>query len=59
MNFGPGNYSIAIALCSRDTHLADNYEWRELALLFTVSNLDKPVFVGSAWVPPVIEVQSQ
>jgi len=59
MNFGPGSYSIAIALSSSDTHLVDNYEWRELALVFTVYNLDKPVFVGSAWVPPVIEVQPQ
>ncbi len=36
MNLGPGSYSIATALVSSDTHLINNYEWRDLALLFTV-----------------------
>jgi len=58
MNFGPGSYSISTALTSTDTHLANNYEWKDLALLFTVTNLDKPIFVGNAWVPPVIEIDS-
>lgn len=58
MNLGPGSYSISTALVSTDTHLVNNYEWKELVLLFTVTNLDKPTFVGNAWVPPVIEVQS-
>ncbi|MEO6966877.1 MAG: ABC transporter ATP-binding protein [Rhodanobacteraceae bacterium] len=56
MNFGPGSYSISTALCSTDTHLVNNYEWRDLALIFTVANADRPLFVGSAWVPPVIQV---
>lgn len=56
MNFGQGSYSVSTALVSTDTHLVNNYEWRDLALVFTVSNLSRPVFVGSAWVPPQIEV---
>jgi len=56
MNFGPGSYSVSTALCSTDTHLVNNYEWRDLALVFTVANQDRDHFVGSAWVPPVIEV---
>ena len=58
MNLGPGSYSVSTALVSTDTHLVNNYEWRELALMFQVANLDKPVFVGSAWVPPEIEIES-
>lgn len=58
MNFGPGSYSVSTALVSTDTHLVNNYEWRDLALLFHVSNLDKPVFIGSAYVPPQIEIQA-
>ena len=58
MNFGQGSYSVSTALVSTDTHLVNNYEWRDLALVFTVSNLSRPVFVGSAWVPPQIEVSS-
>lgn len=57
MYFGPGSYSISTALVSTETHLVNNYEWKDLALLFTVTNLDKPYFVGNAWVPPVIKVQ--
>lgn len=56
MNFGPGSYSISTALCSSDTHLVNNYEWRDLALVFTVANQNRDFFVGNAWVPPRIEV---
>jgi lipopolysaccharide transport system ATP-binding protein len=56
MNLGPGSYSIATALVSTDTHLVNNYEWRDLALLFTVTNQDKPFFIGTTWAPPSIEI---
>jgi lipopolysaccharide transport system ATP-binding protein len=56
VNLGPGSYSIQTALCSSDTHLVDNYEWRDLALLFHVVNRDKPTFTGSSWIEPRIEI---
>jgi lipopolysaccharide transport system ATP-binding protein len=56
MNFGPGTYSISTALCSTETHLVNNYEWRDLALMFTVANQNRVQFIGSAWVPPKIQV---
>ncbi|URX63039.1 ABC transporter ATP-binding protein [Luteibacter anthropi] len=56
VNLGPGHYSISTALVSTDTHLVNNFEWRDLALMFSVTNVDKPPFVGVAWIPPVIEV---
>lgn len=56
MNFGPGSYSVSTALCSTETHLVNNYEWRDLALVFNVVNQNRDPFVGSAWVPPRIEV---
>lgn len=56
MNFGPGTYSVSTALCSTDTHLVNNYEWRDLALIFTIANHDRDHFVGTAWVPPRIEI---
>lgn len=55
MNFGQGSYSISTALVSTDTHLVNNYEWRDLALVFKVANLSRAEFVGTAWVPPTIE----
>ncbi len=51
-NLGPGTYSIALALHASDVHLAKNYEWRDLALVFNVINIDKKQFVGVAWIPP-------
>lgn len=54
-NLGEGHYSIAVALHTADNHLTKNYEWRDLALLFNVVNMDKPTFVGLAWLPPRLE----
>ena len=56
MNLGPGSYSIAIALHSHDVHVSNNYEWRDLACVFNVVNLNKIEFVGSTWLAPKIEV---
>ncbi|MEJ7745967.1 MAG: ABC transporter ATP-binding protein [Luteimonas sp.] len=57
MNLGVGTFSISVALSSTETHMVKNYQWRDLALVFTVANLGQPLFVGVAWVPPVIEIQ--
>lgn len=56
LNLGPGTYSIATALASTDTHLVNNYEWRDLALVFTVANMTRHEFVGCAWFDPAIHV---
>lgn len=56
-NFGEGSYSIAVALHAEDTHLHKSYEWRDRACFFNVINLDKEIFVGSAWVPPHLEYE--
>lgn len=57
MNLGPGTYSIATAIVSTETHLVNNYEWRDLALVFTVMNMRRPHFEGSAWLDPSIEIE--
>jgi len=54
---GPGGYSVATALVSSETHLVNNYEWRELALTFTVTNMSRRGFVGISWIPPMIEIR--
>jgi len=56
MNLGAGSYSIATAIVSTATHLVNNYEWRDLALVFTVVNMRRPHFEGSAWLDPHIEI---
>jgi len=55
-NLGPGTYSVQTALVSSDTHLVNNYEWRDLALVFNVININKPHFAGCTWIDPVIEI---
>jgi lipopolysaccharide transport system ATP-binding protein len=57
MNLGVGSYAVSTALVSTDTHMQDNYEWRELALLFNVANTRKPRYAGSAWIEPVIDIK--
>ncbi|MFA9218794.1 MAG: ABC transporter ATP-binding protein [Sphingomonadaceae bacterium] len=56
LNLGAGSYSVATALVSTDTHLVNNYEWRDLALVFTVVNMRRPHFEGSAWLDPTITI---
>jgi lipopolysaccharide transport system ATP-binding protein len=55
-NLGPGSYSIQTSLVSTQDHLTNNYEWRDLAFVFNVVNIDKPHFAGVAWIDPVIEI---
>lgn len=57
MNLGPGSYSVSTALVSTETHLVNNFEWRDLALVFNVTNMSHLRFIGTAWVPPVIETE--
>ena len=52
--FGEGSYSVAVALHAGDTHVAKSYEWRDLALMFNVININKPPAVGSCWLPVVV-----
>jgi lipopolysaccharide transport system ATP-binding protein len=39
---------------SGDTHVIKNYEWRDLAAVFNVVNLDKSDSIGVAWVPVLV-----
>lgn len=55
-NMGAGTYSVAVALHASHSHIAKNYEWRDLALVFNVINIDKSHFVGTAWIPPTLEI---
>jgi lipopolysaccharide transport system ATP-binding protein len=57
-NFGVGGYSVAIALHDRDTHMMQNYDWRDLALVFNVVNINKIHFSGSGWLETKIEVST-
>ena len=55
-NLGCGSYSMAVALHASDNHIAQNYEWRDLALVFQVVNINKSDFVGTAWLPTILKI---
>ena len=57
LNLGPGTFSVATAIVSTETHLVNNYEWRDLALVFTVMNMRRAHFEGSAWLDPFITIE--
>lgn len=48
-NIGVGSYSVAVALHTGDAHVANNYQWRDRALVFNVVNKKMETFVGVAW----------
>lgn len=56
VNLGVGSYSVQTALVSTDTHLVNNYEWRDLALVFNVVNMNQEHFAGVAWLDPEIRI---
>lgn len=56
-NFGVGSYSVQTALVDSDNHLTSNYEWKDMALVFSVANLDKNHFAGLMWNEPSITIK--
>ncbi|CNH84338.1 lipopolysaccharide transport system ATP-binding protein [Yersinia bercovieri] len=54
-NIGEGNYSVSVAAHMGHNHLSKNYEWKDLAFVFTIVNTSKNNFVGSSWIPPTVE----
>jgi len=57
-NLGVGNYSIQTALHEDNAHLTSNYEWKDLALVFSVINIDKIPFGGSSWIQSKIAIRN-
>lgn len=55
-NLGSGTYSIALALVGGENHIDENYEWRDLAIIFNVANLGKQTFDGKIYLPSEISV---
>jgi lipopolysaccharide transport system ATP-binding protein len=53
MNLGPGSYSITVALHSDMTHLEDNYEWWDKALVFEVVRGPESFFTGVTQLPGI------
>lgn len=57
-NLGVGTYSISVALHENETHLGENYDWRDMVLLFEIVNINKNPYVGLAWMENSMHVLS-
>jgi len=55
-NLGPGSFSFTIAATGSDTHLENNYDWQDNAVVFDVINTEKPLFVGSTYIEARIRI---
>lgn len=55
-NLGEGSYSVSVAAHGDDTHLENNYEWRDSVLVFEVINQDRIAFTGSVYLEPQCSV---
>jgi lipopolysaccharide transport system ATP-binding protein len=51
LNLGRGSFSVAVALHSRDTHVAANYDWWDRALVFQVFPGAAPQSIGVCDLP--------
>jgi lipopolysaccharide transport system ATP-binding protein len=56
-SLGPGSYSFSPALTSSDTHLENNYEWQDNAVVFDVVNADRAYFIGTSYLPAEFSVR--
>ncbi|MEO3386174.1 ABC transporter ATP-binding protein [Mesorhizobium sp. CAU 1741] len=55
--FVPGSYSVSTALVSGESHIEQSYEWRDLALMFSVVNVGEPPFDGISYLPVDLRVK--
>ncbi len=55
-DLGVGTYSVALALVGGENHIEDNYEWRDLAIIFDVANTSKQTFDGRIYLPSAFAI---
>lgn len=59
MRLGQGSYSITVAVTDSETHVENNYQWQDNAVIFEVSNMSKTKFVGCTWLEAGFNVSRQ
>jgi len=56
LRLAPGRYSLTLAVHSGRTHLADNYDWQDNAIIFAIVPGTEAPFTGTAFLPVEIAV---
>ena len=54
-HLGPGNYSVSVALHQSESHVAKNFDWQDIAVIFEVINKRHQIFTGTSWLPVTFE----
>lgn len=57
INLGIGSYSLSFAIHRFATHVSDNFDWWDQAIVFKVVPGDHHYFVGSAFLPVNVQVR--
>lgn len=55
-NMGVGSYSVSTFLVSTSNRFTDNFDTRELAYFFELQNVSHPLFEGSVWLNPDLDI---
>ncbi|KAB2755649.1 ABC transporter ATP-binding protein [Brucella anthropi] len=56
-SLGVGSYSVSVSLSSSETHLENNFEWRDNCLVFEVVNIGYFEFIGSSWMDASFKIE--
>ena len=56
-HLGPGSYAFSYCLSDSETHLSNNYEWSDNALIVEVINPDLYRFIGTTYLPAKFEIR--
>jgi lipopolysaccharide transport system ATP-binding protein len=55
-NLGVGSYSISVALHENESHLSENYDWRDVAKIFEIVNINRSHYIGISWLENRMQV---
>jgi lipopolysaccharide transport system ATP-binding protein len=56
---GRGNYSISVALHTYDTHIVNNYDWWDRAIVFQIISSSRPLSIGVCDLPIQIQLKNK
>ena len=58
LNIGVGNYALSVAVHASDSHISDNYDWWDRAIIFQVVPGPNNFFIGAAYLPSTVQIRS-
>lgn len=59
LNIGIGSYSLTVAIHASDTHISENFDWWDQALIFEIVPGSQPYFIGLSYLPVSVQVKEQ